>query len=483
MSLRLLIVKFFSCATLMIAAASGLVGWTQQPTPPQPSQPQPAQPPAPQRPANQSPTPAEIDQWIVELNSDSFAIREHSMLRLIEAGTAGTDRVAAAVAKGPLEVVVRGIHVLREQALTSDVELGAAAQAALERIASNQSNSAARRAESAIATLDETREERAVDELQQLGAKVGVHHMQFGFQIVESASIIEIGPEWSGQPKDLARLKWLSKVHEVKFSGPKVTDEWLACLKSMRHLVRLQVTRANVTADGFASIRDHEKLQSVWIKYSPVSDAVIPHLLTLKQVSQIKLYGTNVSRESVKRLSDELVNAKIDHRRGGFLGVNCQAHPLGCEVVLVQNNTAASAAGLDAGDIIVKYGSNRVESFDTLTTFIAENLPGDKVELLIASGVRVRRGSFEHRKDLPLGAEFKSHVLGCEVVSVAPSSVAFQLGLKPGDVITAYRETRTLEPNVLRDEFKKGAEAEEGSFDYIRAPQISVKVVTLGEWD
>lgn len=488
MSLRLSVVNFLGCVALVVTASSAVVGRAQGPESPRPAAPAPdakraGAPTAPLPLAPPPPTLAEIDQWIVELDSDSFAIREYAMLRLIAAGTAGIERISTAVGKGPPEVVIRGIHVLRELALSSDVEVETAAQAALERIASNQMTAAARRAELAIASLDETREERAVGELQRLGAKIGAHHPQFGFQVIESASTLEVGPEWRGQPKDLARLKWLTGVQEVKFSGPQVTDEWLAHLKSMRSLVRLQVTRSSVTAAGFAAIRDHEKLQLVWIKYSPVNDAVVPHLLTLKQVSQIKLYGTGVTREAVKRLTDELVNAKVDHRRGGFLGVNCQAHPLGCEVVLVQNNTAASAAGLDAGDIIIKYGSHRVESFETLTTFIAENLPGDKVELLVASGIRVRRGSFEHRKELPLGAEFKTHVLGCEIVSVARNSVAFQLGLKPGDVITAYREARTLEPKVLLEEFKKGAEGEEGSFDYIRAPQLSVKVVTLGEWD
>lgn len=44
------------------------------------------------------------------------------------------------------------------------------------------------------------------------------------------------------------------------------------------------------------------------------------------------------------------------------MGVNCQAHPLGCEVVLVQTNTAAANAGLEASDVIVKYGDKRVRS-------------------------------------------------------------------------------------------------------------------------
>ncbi|MFO0868378.1 MAG: PDZ domain-containing protein [Pirellulales bacterium] len=430
-----------------------------------------------------APTPAELDAWVAELNSDVFVNRESATQRLIGAGRAGIERVEAAVTKGPLEVVIRGVHVLREVALSEEGEAQEAAQAALERIASAQLTAAARRAEVTMASLSETRQARAVDELQRLGARVGISHMQLGFQIVEQASVLEIGTEWQGKTTDLSRLRWLSGIQEVRFTGPQVTNDWLSYLRNMPQVTRLTLSRTEVTSAGLSVLRDLGKLQIVWIKYSPVDDAVVPHLLALKHIAQLKLYGTKVSREAARRLSDELVNAKVDHRRGGFLGVNCQAHPLGCEVVLVQPGTAAAGAGLEAGDVIIKYGPHRVETFETLTTFIAENQPGDKVDLLVARDLRVRRSPFEHRAGEELGLELKPHALGCEVVAVAPGSLGARLAFKAGDVITSYMETRVLEPPALVAAFRAGEAGSQASLDFVRQPQLLTKTVSLGEWE
>jgi hypothetical protein len=70
-----------------------------------------------------------LDGWVAELNSDVFVNRESATQRLIGAGRAGIERVEAAVTKGPLEVVIRGVHVLREVALSEEGEAQEAAQA------------------------------------------------------------------------------------------------------------------------------------------------------------------------------------------------------------------------------------------------------------------------------------------------------------------------------------------------------------------
>lgn len=458
-----------SLAIILLWVVSSGVSWAQAP-------------PAPQ-PVAAPPSAAEVEQWVADLNSDQFQLREAATLRLIAAGPAAIDRVSEAVAKGPLEVVIRGVHVLRELALSGDDDVQELARAALERIASVQLTAAARRAEVTIASLNETRQTRAMEELQRLGARIGMSHVQLGFQVVESATQLEIGTEWRGTVKDLNRLKWLNGIQQVRFTGPKVTNEWLGALKYMPHLTSLTLKRTDVTSAGLAVVRDLDKLQVVWVMYSPVDDEAVPHLLTRKHLAQVKLYGTKVTRGGAKRLADELLSAKIDHRQGGFMGVNCQAHPLGCEVVLVQTNTAAANAGLEASDVIVKYGDKRVETFETLTSFISENQPGDKVDLLVARDLRVRRGTFDHAAGLSLGLTLKPHALGCEITAVAADGAGAQLELKPGDVVTAYKETRTLDPKTLDDAFRTGEPGGAASLDFIRAPNLLTKTVTLGEWE
>ncbi|MFO0901992.1 MAG: PDZ domain-containing protein [Pirellulales bacterium] len=429
------------------------------------------------------PSSADIAKWIKQLDADDPQQRESASRKLLAARKAAIVPLTDVVLKSPYEVVVRGTDILRELALVDDSDTQEAAREALERLSSSKLTVAAQRADLALSKLKDLRQARAIEELERLGAKVGTSHVQLGFQIVENASTLEIGVEWRGTTKDLQRLRWLSGIQQVKFTGPKVTNEWLTPLASMPNLTSLTLKRTSVTSDGLASVRNMERLQLVWLMYSPIDDAVVPHLKTLKRVMQIKLYGTKVTRKAATDLGDALPNAKVDHRQGAFMGVNCQAHPLGCEVVLVQPNTAAANAGLEASDVIIIYGKTRVETFESLTSLISENQPGDKVEMIVARDLRVRRGPFEHREGAPLGLKAKPHPLGVEITEVAPDSVASELEFKPGDVITAYKETRTLDPQTLYNAFKGGQVGEAASLDYVRSPEILQKVVTLGEWE
>jgi S1-C subfamily serine protease len=102
---------------------------------------------------------------------------------------------------------------------------------------------------------------------------------------------------------------------------------------------------------------------------------------TLKSASEIKVYGTAMSKQGAERLAEALTGAKVDHREGGFLGVGCQPHPLGCLVALVRPQTAAAKAGLTPGDVIIKYGGKATPDFERLTELISANRPGDTVAL------------------------------------------------------------------------------------------------------
>ncbi|MFM9115707.1 MAG: PDZ domain-containing protein [Planctomycetota bacterium] len=426
---------------------------------------------------------AAIWQLVEQLDANQFASREDATERLVAAGGAAIEPLATAAAKGSLEVGLRAIHILRELALSGDVDSQEQARLALERLAAPRNSLVAVRSQTTLASLNETRQARAIDELQRLGVKLTSSHVQIGLQIMESVSAIEIGADWRGEVQDLRRLKFLNGIQSVKLIGPLVKDEWMPYLAHMENLQYLVLKKTEVTENGLAHIRNLNRIQLLAVLYSPVGDGAVNHLIGLKQLVQLRLFGTKITREAADKLTTELVTTKVDYRQGAFLGVNCQAHPLGCEVVLVQANTSAAAAGLHANDVLLKYNDQRVDSFEALTAQIAKNKPGDEVSVELVRDARMLRAPFLHQADEKLGATLKKHVLGSEITAVQPGQLADRLDLKPGDVIVGYSEERAADPDTLLGLLAKAKPNDQGALDYIRQPHLLVRKITLGEWD
>lgn len=428
-------------------------------------------------------TPDQLDRWIDQLNADQFLIREAAVRNLIAAGEPAVARLQTAIPKGSLEMVIRGVHVLRELALSEELDAESSAVSALERLAEPKLTAAAQRAQGALAGLAEVRQTRASEELQRLGARIGSSQMMLGFQVIEDVTEIDIGERFTGTERDLRRLRWLAGVKRVKFTGPQVTDTWMDALSNMPHITSLQLKKTSVTTAGLKVLESLDRLQAVNLMYVPLDDAVIPKLAARSSLMSIKLYGTRITLEGEADLRAKLPNAKVDYRQGGFLGVNCQPHTVGCEVVLVQSKSAAEQAELSAGDVIIKYAEFRVESFDSLTSFISKNRPGEKVDLLVCRQPVLREASYVHPANKPWGIAVKPHPLGCEVVSVDANGPGADLQVRPGDVLTHYGERRTLDPQTLEEAYKAVKGGDEVNAQFIRRPQMMIRTVTLGEWE
>ncbi len=344
-----------------------------------------AQPPAADASKTQT-TAKQIEIWLSELNADKFVLRESATQNLMKAGRPAVEPIVNALPGSSLEVVSRGIHVLRELALSSDDETEATAVAALKTLALRPKSQLSRRASAAIANLDDMREARASQELQRLGANFNMNSIQAGIAVFTGVPSIWIGDNWKGEAKDLDRLKWLRDITHIELKGEKVTDEYLRHVGQMKNLEYLVVKRAKITDQGIKDVAALASLRQISIMYCPISNASIEHLQVHKRAALVKLYGTNITQEGADRLQVALAESKIDYRAGAFLGVGCDTHPEGCEITIVHSTSSASRAGLRVGDVIVKYDGKLAKDFDSLTTLIAVNRPGDTVSLEILRG-------------------------------------------------------------------------------------------------
>ncbi len=328
----------------------------------------------------------QIQRWIEQLNADQYADRELATEKLISAGAPSIEPMKQALPGSNLEVTTRGVYVLRELALSGDVDTEEAARAALEHIALPRGTALARRAAATLATLDQIRQVRAAEQLEELGAKLSTPQPKLGSLVVAGVRTLEIGPEWKGEDKDLRRLKWLSDVEQVVLVGPQVTDAFCEQVGQMQNLTYVMFRRAKISDDALAHLKSLERMQRLSILYSPISDRAVDHLAAIKNVSDMRLYGTKITPMGTDRLQKALAGTNVDLRKGAFLGVSCDMLQQGCMISYVHPTSAAAEAGLQQGDIIAKYAGKKVTDFQSLTSLIAENDVGDTVKIEILRG-------------------------------------------------------------------------------------------------
>ena len=99
-----------------------------------------------------------------------------------------------------------------------------------------------------------------------------------------------------------------------------------------------------------------------------------------------------------ERMLRAAVAAKIDRRKGAFLGISASATDnIMWEIEGVTKGSSADRAGLLAGDSFVTYDGKPVGDFNTLQSLIAQNDVGDEVT------VRIRRGGEIIEREITLG--------------------------------------------------------------------------------
>jgi hypothetical protein len=360
------LVKSLTLVALAVAIAPGRLG---------------AQETVSRHPSNAPPSAERLEAWSEQLSADEFLVRESAMLNLVAAGQAAIPVVKKVLTRHSLEAVSRALHVLQQLGLSADVETQEAARAALvEATAHKESPAVARRAADVLAQLVKLRSAQALSELEALGAKVVRSQSFNGAAIEDVVESVQIESNFKGNDADLRRLKWLAAGRLV-LVGQRASDAWLAQAAEMSELEQLHLYQAGVTDDGLAAFAEHPYLRQIGVYYTPITAKGLAHLEKLPLLGFIKLYGTKVPAEAIEKFQAAAGVAKVDHRKGAFLGVGCLPTDNACVLSTVHADTPAEKAGLVADDVILRFGDTKVDSFETLTARIAELDSGDKVEV------------------------------------------------------------------------------------------------------
>ncbi|MBC7855206.1 MAG: PDZ domain-containing protein [Pirellulaceae bacterium] len=328
-------------------------------------------------------TPAELEKWAKDLDSDEFLAREEATLRLAAAGTPAIKYVQPLVSIPSLEASTRALHVLREIGLSSDLDTQDAVRDSLDEI-SKQPSPIGKRATRTIAWLNEQRSSQTIRDLEQLGAKIQRTEYSNDLQEMIIVEAVQLGPAWKGEEKDLRRLKWLVDVRQLVLIGDKMGDAALAQAALMPGLKSLHLHRTSVTDKGMKVMVGCGSLQEFGAYYSGLGDEAVHPLGKLATLSSVKLYGTKITPEAKDQLIVALKLAKVDYRRGAFLGVSCAPDLDGlCRISTVHPDSPASKAGLQTRDVLVRFAGKELKDFEGLTAIISGHQAGESIEVEI----------------------------------------------------------------------------------------------------
>lgn len=182
--------------------------------------------------------------------------------------------------------------------------------------------------------------------------------------------------------------------------------------------------------------------------------------------------GFSIPSNMMKNLVDQIL--EFGEIRRGSLGVRggdvnselTEAMNLtvsrGAFVNEVLPDTAAAEAGLKAGDVIISMNENRIHSFNELRAKIGTLGAGRKAELGIIRDGKERKVTVTLRQaetarveanelhPMLRGATLNNSDKGVEITELASGSIAEQVGLRQGDIITGVNRQRVTNLAELR---------------------------------
>lgn len=342
------------------------------------------------------PTSTQIEEWILDLNSDNFFERRLATENLIIAGKPVIEPLFDSVQKGSLETVARGMHVLRELALMRDSESEAAAFQALEELAAQRVTLAARRAAKTLASLSEIRHDRTRDMLAKKNATITREQIRTGSEVgaFRDFPCIIIGDDWNGNVDDIRQIRWIVGVNSNKqtpfrqpwsqwlivLQGRRATNEYLRAVCELDNIAAVRIRKSKIDADGIATLKNLQSLRYLDILYNPMTEKAFETLKSLHPPVRLRLYGTQLDSKRIETELGAKKGVEVDARDGAFLGISCGEE---CRVSYVGDNTAAQKAGIQLGDVILSYKMAKIKTFEELTKLIGQNAPGDTVSLQV----------------------------------------------------------------------------------------------------
>ena len=295
----------------------------------------------------------DIERMIAQLGAADFHRREEATQQLLSAGPKSIPAIAKAAQTDDVETAYRAVRILQAISEQDDSADQRRALAALESLAATDKKSTADLATDALAFYHLSLQDRAIDQLKKLGADMrqARDNPYLPPRNVDSvATEVVIDSRWSGSAADFELLKLFPNLQWLRVVNVSLNDE---ALQTIGQLPRLM---------------------------------------------QLDLYGTGASLKDKQNLEVQLPGITIDYRKGAKLGISGYAGNPGCQIGDVVPGTAASDAGLQSGDEVLKVDGQPIENFEEMTGLISSKKGGEQIQM------EIRRYDKTLVKDVTLGS-------------------------------------------------------------------------------
>jgi hypothetical protein len=277
-----------------------------------------------------------LQQWIADLESDQYLVREQATQKLRDAGREAFDALLRTANSERLEAADRSVWLLQEFGKSQDREL---AMAALGKLVRLEHHTAERwRAAHRLAVLSE---QACSESLTALGAEVQL-----------AARTIY----YDGEPQRVVQL------------AVTLTDNWRG------------------SESDLSVIADLEHCEALRLIGTPVCNAVATHISSIEMLQRLELFLTPVTPEVVLDIKARRPELVIHMRNTSKLGIGGETVPDGIRITQVEGGSGAAQGDLRYNDVITRFEGRSPEHFDGLTAYIAQHPPGDEVELEIQRG-------------------------------------------------------------------------------------------------
>lgn len=337
-----------------------------------------------------------LEKWLLQLNSDTSVERQQALRALLDIGVAAVPELearlmtATGVTKQDAKRQLRLLGVLLRMNRSTNMELKNRSQRALTRISTEGNVKLRRHASRAVTQMNQSLEDDTIERLRDMKVQVKLFRSKMARNLPQEY-YITIDKNYTGTLEDLNLLALLQKPSEVTLIGPMFTDQHLEKVIAMNSLYGITLRNTQVTDEGLLPLQDVTSMKSISVSESDVTMKSIEPLSKLPRLKQMLLGGTKVTGDEARMLANQYPKMQIRWHAGAFLGVNFKSDDTKCELTLIIENSGASRAGMQVGDVIVEFADKPIVYPFDFSRAIAPIKPGETVNaVVLRDGKRVK---------------------------------------------------------------------------------------------
>ena len=346
---------------------------------------------------------------LVQLQSDRFKDRQSAMYRIMRDPEPVIPFIEMAFENADADFRKRALRMLSNLAdystaknCRSEIDsiqsknLARLAFETIERICFSENRVAARQAEDAKFQVLLHRQYLAARFLERLNARVSYSEAT-GRNGIPIAMSVTINKSWGGTRHDLELVGELFAASRMELTHEQVDDDVVGMLSSVHGLTSLKLSRCSITDESIQHLSNVGTLNDLELLYCPIGLECFSKLAGLDRLESIRLIGTSVEPNQMSDLKQRLATAKVDIRRGAFMGIRYSPTSSRCMLTSLVPGSGAAQAGLQRGDTITEFNGELIKEYLDVTKLLSECEAGDHVE------IKVNRNGKAMRFDVVMG--------------------------------------------------------------------------------